>query len=116
MAVTKAAVPEPAVPEPAVPEPAVPASHSVAAATNVSEDNEDGPRGWMGTLDKLLAALGPPTVVGALLYYFGWARTHSLFSYFGIDADSIGLSTTDYVLRSASAVWPSLGGLVVVVL
>jgi len=39
----------------------------------------------------------------ALLYYVGWARSHALLGYFGIDPRTVGYSTADYVLRSLTA-------------
>ncbi|WP_185748937.1 hypothetical protein [Humibacillus xanthopallidus] len=54
-------------------------------------------------------------LVGALLFYFGWARAASTFSYFGIELDVLDLSFRDYVLRSVgSAYWPAAMALVVV--
>ena len=42
----------------------------------------------------------PMTVIGALLFYFGYVSARSQYEYFGIDVDTIGLSTQDYVMRS----------------
>jgi hypothetical protein len=42
----------------------------------------------------------PVTVLGALLFYFGYVSSASEYAYFGIDVDTIGLSTQDYVMRS----------------
>ncbi|HEY3557924.1 MAG TPA: hypothetical protein VGL05_10685 [Kribbella sp.] len=42
----------------------------------------------------------PITVVSALLFYFGYVSARSQYEYFGIDVDTIGLSTRDYVMRS----------------
>lgn len=44
--------------------------------------------------------VGPTTLVVALLFYFGWARTQALMGYFGINAAIAHLSVNDYVLRS----------------
>jgi hypothetical protein len=40
------------------------------------------------------------TVVVAILYYFGWARTYVQLGYFGVSSAVAKLSVTDYVLRS----------------
>jgi hypothetical protein len=40
------------------------------------------------------------TLVVALLFYFGWARTHAALAYFGVDPGLAHLSVNDYVLRS----------------
>jgi hypothetical protein len=42
----------------------------------------------------------PVTLIGALLFYFGYVSSRSQYAYFGIDVDTIGLSTQDYVMRS----------------
>jgi hypothetical protein len=42
----------------------------------------------------------PVTVLGALLFYFGYVSSASEYAYFGINVDTIGLSTQDYVMRS----------------
>ncbi len=42
----------------------------------------------------------PVTLVSALLFYFGYVTARSQYEYFGIDVDTIGLSTQDYVMRS----------------
>jgi hypothetical protein len=41
--------------------------------------------------------VAPVTVVSALLLYFGYASTRSMYEYFGIDVDAVGLSTQDYL-------------------
>ena len=67
------------------------------------------------TISKLAAVLAPTTVIAALMYYFGWVRVHAFYAYFGIDADELGLSNTDYILRSAPALWPALVAIVAVI-
>jgi hypothetical protein len=42
----------------------------------------------------------PVTLISALLFYFGYVAARSQYEYFGIDVDTIGLSTQDYVMRS----------------
>jgi hypothetical protein len=44
--------------------------------------------------------LPPITLISALLFYFGYVSARSQYEYFGIDVDTIGLSTQDYVMRS----------------
>lgn len=44
--------------------------------------------------------VAPVTVLGALLFYFGYVSSTSEYAYFGINVDTIGLSTQDYVMRS----------------
>jgi hypothetical protein len=42
----------------------------------------------------------PVTLITALLFYFGYVSARSQYEYFGIDVDTVGLSTQDYVMRS----------------
>jgi len=51
------------------------------------------------TLASILAPIG---VITALLYYFGWVRSGSYFGYFGLDQRILGLSSQDYLVRSAN--------------
>lgn len=44
--------------------------------------------------------VAPVTVLGALLFYFGYVTSASEYAYFGIDVDTIGLSTQDFIMRS----------------
>lgn len=54
--------------------------------------------------ERLLATLAsvaaPLTLVTALLFYYGYAASRAQYRYFGVDVDTIGLSTQDYVMRS----------------
>ena len=44
--------------------------------------------------------VAPVTVLSALLFYFGYVSSASEYANFGINVDTIGLSTQDYVMRS----------------
>src|SRR4051794_36152386 len=44
--------------------------------------------------------VAPLSVLTALLFYFGYASSRARYLYFGIDVDTIGMSTQDYVMRS----------------
>jgi hypothetical protein len=44
--------------------------------------------------------VAPVTLLSALLFYFGYVSSRSQYEYFGIDVDTIGMSTQDYVMRS----------------
>ncbi len=46
------------------------------------------------------SVVAPLSVLTALLFYFGYAASRAQYDYFGIDVDTIGLSTQDYVMRS----------------
>jgi hypothetical protein len=44
--------------------------------------------------------IAPATLLSALLFYFGYVSARSQYEYFGVDVDTIGLGTQDYVMRS----------------
>ncbi|QKV72690.1 hypothetical protein [Amycolatopsis sp. Hca4] len=55
-------------------------------------------------LDRLVeagkAVIPPLTLLSALLFYFGYVSARSQYEYFGVDVDTIGLGTQDYIMRS----------------
>jgi hypothetical protein len=58
-------------------------------------------------LQVLSLVVAPTTFVTALLYYFGWVSTGAEFGNFALAQSLLGLSTTDYVLRSVNPMfWP----------
>jgi len=59
------------------------------------------------TVRGILSIVAPTSLVIALLYYFGWARTNAEAHALGLDYSLFGYSTQDYILRSISAMyWP----------
>jgi hypothetical protein len=44
--------------------------------------------------------VAPVTLLTALLFYFGWASSNSLWTYFGVDQSVLGFSARDYILRA----------------
>ncbi|WP_112245669.1 hypothetical protein [Kribbella monticola] len=44
--------------------------------------------------------VAPVTLISGLLFYFGYVSARAQYEYFGIDVDTVGLSTQDYVMRS----------------
>ncbi|WP_345764355.1 hypothetical protein [Diaminobutyricibacter sp. McL0608] len=52
---------------------------------------------WVNVLGSVIA---PATLLGALLFYFGYVSSRAQYDYFGIDVDVIGLTTQNYVARS----------------
>lgn len=52
---------------------------------------------WLNLLGSVIA---PATLIGALLFYFGYVSARAQYDYFGVDIDSVGLSTQGYVMRS----------------
>jgi hypothetical protein len=47
--------------------------------------------------------IAPATLLSTLLFYFGYVSSRAQFRYFGLDVDTVGLSTQDYVMRSPQA-------------
>jgi hypothetical protein len=80
---------------------------SDAAPQTAQDVQRDGPvvtgmQKWVGVIGLFVA---PTTVVTALCYYFGYLYTRKYFAYFGVDANAIGFSTSDYVIRSVTALY-----------
>ena len=44
--------------------------------------------------------VAPATFLTAVLFYYGYVSSRTQYRYFGLDVDTIGLSTRDYVMRS----------------
>jgi hypothetical protein len=65
----------------------------------VADDSAPGTRleSWISMGATIVA---PTTLFGGLLFYFGYVSSRSQYAYFGIDVDTIGLGTRDYVMRS----------------
>lgn len=57
--------------------------------------------------------VAPATALSTLLFYFGYVSTRAQYLYFGLDVDTIGLSTQSFVMRSPG---PLLVPLLVLVL
>lgn len=92
------------------------------AAARVAGDEADGPptsveqqqgsegRDWWSGLDLRTATrwfgllLGQTTLLGTLLFYFGWVRTQSLLLHFGLDNNLVRQSWSDYILRAPNLV------------
>ena len=62
-------------------------------------DKSTGPQieHWASLIGTIAA---PVTVLGAVLFYFGYVSSASEYAYFGINVDTIGLSTQAYIMRS----------------
>jgi hypothetical protein len=52
---------------------------------------------WIRSSATIIA---PATALSALLFYFGYVCARSQYAYFGVDVDTIGLGTQDYIMRS----------------
>jgi hypothetical protein len=57
-------------------------------------------------LTKLLAGVvAPTTLLTALMFYFGWMHAYWFFDYFGVNSTLLGLTSVDFVMRSADALF-----------
>jgi|tagenome__1003787_1003787.scaffolds.fasta_scaffold20666670_2 hypothetical protein len=69
-----------------------------------------------GRLQRLISwgasVVAPLSVLTAVLFYFGYASSKAQYEYFGVDVDTIGLSTQDYVMRSPQVLLTPLFALV----
>lgn len=52
---------------------------------------------WVRSIATVIA---PATALSAVLFYFGYVSSRSQYEYFGIDVDTVGLGTQDYIMRS----------------
>jgi hypothetical protein len=46
------------------------------------------------------SVVAPVTLISAILFYFGYVYTTTEYGYFGLDVDTIGLSTQEFIMRS----------------
>ena len=51
----------------------------------------------VGSVSSVIA---PITLISAILFYFGYVYTTTEYGYFGLDVDTIGLSTQEFIMRS----------------
>ncbi len=87
----------------------------VGAGPNIG-DGVAGPS-FRKAAEAVATIVAPTTLVTALLYYFGWVRTHSQSELLGLDNSIFGFSTQDYLLRSISAMYLPIGtGLLIALL
>jgi len=58
----------------------------------------------IGQLERWVRAgasiVAPATALSAVLFYFGYVSARAQYEYFGIDVDTVGLGTQDYIMRS----------------
>ena len=52
---------------------------------------------WLSVGGRIIA---PTTALTTLLFYFGYVSSRAQYDYFGVDVDTVGLTTQDYVMRS----------------
>lgn len=66
------------------------------------------------TVRRIGEVLANVTVVTGLLVFFGWKRSDTQATELGLDGNVLGMSTRDYVLRSAGSVFQLLAVVVLV--
>jgi hypothetical protein len=61
------------------------------------------PRTWntRGLIELVAIIVTPGALVTALLFYFGWIRTRSLYLFFGVEPALLNFQSVDYLLRSS---------------
>jgi hypothetical protein len=60
------------------------------------------------------SVVAPISVISAILFYFGYVSSRAQYDYFGIDVDTIGLGTRDYIMHSPQSLLVPLLALVVI--
>jgi hypothetical protein len=66
-------------------------------------EQSTGGGSWERWYSLATTFVAPATFLTALLFYFGYVSSRAEYRYFGLDVDTIGLSTQDYVMRSPQA-------------
>lgn len=79
------------------------------------QQSANGPVRLADVVQIVSLVVAPTTLVTALLYYFGWSSTGAEARNFGLEQSLLGLSTTDYLLRSVPPMFWPLSLLVLVV-
>ncbi len=88
---------------------AVPGAHP---RTDVDGATPDSPVMQLsGALRAIGSVVAPVTLITALMFYFGVQHAHWYFQYFGINHTVMGLTTQDYLIRSADGLFVPLTGL-----
>jgi hypothetical protein len=81
---------------------------TVTKEESPSQSAARGRTSWSSVSEVITTFVAPTTLVGALVFYFGWTRTRAWWLYFGVDPSVLGFSNQDYVLRSVNALFPAL--------
>src|SRR3712207_2777614 len=83
----------------------LPSSRNGHRAAPRTEFDAAAPESAAEHLPRALRAIGsvvaPASLITALLFYFGVQHAHWYFHYFGINHTVMGLTTQDYLIRSA---------------
>ncbi|MDQ7907603.1 hypothetical protein RB614_24075 [Phytohabitans sp. ZYX-F-186] len=75
-------------------------------ATSPAGQPDEPPTSGLSQLARILGAIiSPTTVLTALFYYFGWMFSYWFFDYFGVNSTLLGLTTSDYLIRSVDGLF-----------
>ena len=86
-----------------------PGSEPSAKPKELSLTAKDSPKSVGDQLGRVLLTLASQAaLISALLFLIGWFRVQATFGYFGINSSMLGLSTSDYLLRSVDAAFRPL--------
>jgi hypothetical protein len=72
-------------------------------------DSETQLEKWTRILGSIIAST---TVLTAVLFYFGYVSARAEYEYFGLDVDTTGLSTQEFIMRSGQTLFVPLLGLI----
>ncbi|RDI50550.1 hypothetical protein [Nocardia mexicana] len=81
------------------------------AETESADKAEDraGPFAGLAVVAPIIGQfVAPATLLAGLLFYWGFFHARGFCKYFGVDSSVLGLSTTDYVMRSADGLFVPL--------
>jgi hypothetical protein len=73
------------------------------AAEEAAATPEEAVSLWQRWYPVATTFVAPATFLTGILFYYGYVSSRAQFRYFGVDVDTIGLSTRDYVMRSPQA-------------
>ncbi|GAA4741131.1 hypothetical protein GCM10023350_27120 [Nocardioides endophyticus] len=70
----------------------------------MSDEGAEPSRSWERWLTLATTFIAPVTFVTALLFYFGYVSSRAQYSYFGVDVDTLGMGTREFVMRSPQGI------------
>jgi hypothetical protein len=68
--------------------------------TNPPESAQPLVKRLQEVVGSVSSVIAPITLISAILFYFGYVYTTTEYGYFGLDVDTIGLSTQEFIMRS----------------
>jgi len=75
-------------------------------AGGASPETETEATSGLPRLTQILGTVvAPTTLLTAVSYYFGWMFSYWFFDYFGVNSTLLGLTTTDYLMRSVDGLF-----------